>query len=125
MATRQILEQRRARYAWEKVGEVKGGGFAKEYKALARSAGADIQTNGLGQTLAFWKSKRDSDAHGKLYEHVSYWVGQRVDESWAGADLLQKLIEENTSSEQYRRATTEAVALLIWLKRFAEAEIAD
>ncbi len=125
MATRQMLERERARYAWEKIGEVKVGGFDKEYKALARSAGADIQINGLGQTLAFWKSKRDSDAHSKLYEHVSHWVRKRVDESWIGVDLLQKLIEEETSGDQYRRATTEAAALVVWLKRFAEAEIAD
>jgi CRISPR-associated protein Cmr5 len=125
MATRQMLEQKRARYAWERVGDVKGGGFAREYRALARSAGADIQTNGLGQTLAFWRSKPDSHAHSKLYEHVSNWLCERVDETWVGADLLEKLIEENTSGDQYRRAAAEALALLVWLKRFAEAEIAD
>jgi CRISPR-associated protein Cmr5 len=124
MATRQILEQQRARYAWSKVEGVKGGGYAKEYRALVRSAGADIQTSGLGQTLAFWKSK-DSDAHSKLYEHVSGWVGKRVDESWTDVDLLHQLIEETTSSDQYRRATIEATALLVWFKRFAEAEISD
>jgi CRISPR-associated protein Cmr5 len=125
MPIRQLLEQKRARYAWDRVNEVKDGSFRKEYKALARSAGADIQTNGLGQTLAFWKSKRDSEAHSNLYDHVSNWVGKQLHESWDTADLLAKLTERETSIDQYRQATTEAAAVLVWLKRFAEAEIAD
>jgi CRISPR-associated protein Cmr5 len=125
MATRQEIERRRAEYAWNKVCEVKDGNCGKEYKALARSAGADIQSGGLGQTLAFWRSKKDSAARAVLYDHISQWVCQEVSSSWRNADLLPKLIEQNTSSDLYRRATLEAAAVLVWIKRFAEAEFAD
>ena len=53
------LEQRRAASAWANVEDVHthGTSYEKEYGQLARSAPADIQTNGLGQTLAFWRAK--------------------------------------------------------------------
>ncbi|MBK7917064.1 MAG: hypothetical protein IPJ94_12530 [Chloroflexi bacterium] len=36
-----------------------------------------------------------------------------------------KWIQEDTSTEDYRRATAETQAFLIWLKLFAEAELGD
>ncbi|RMG70621.1 MAG: hypothetical protein D6711_16870, partial [Chloroflexi bacterium] len=39
-------------------------------------------------------------------------------------DIL-KWIQQDASTEDYRRATAEAQAFLIWLKRFAEAELGD
>jgi len=40
----------------------------------------------------------------------------------ADGDLLDWVVN-NATSQQYRLATTEALALLQWLKRFAEAEL--
>ncbi len=118
MSTRQTQEQERAARAWENVSNgVKGKGFAKEYKALAASAPADIQTNGLGQTLAFWLSKGKGE-HKALYGHVSAWVISRMG---ASGDLLQWI--NQTDSTRYRQATVEALAFLGWLKRFAQAEL--
>jgi len=39
----------------------------------------------------------------------------------SNGDLLQWVLEND--SVAYRRATTEALAFLTWLKRFAEAEL--
>ncbi len=118
MSTRQTQEQKRAAQAWKDVrNDVKGKGFASEYKALAASAPADIQTNGLGQTLAFWLSKGKGE-HKTLYGHVSTWVVQRMG---ASGDLLRWITQ--TDSTRYRRATVEALAFLGWLKRFAQAEL--
>jgi len=53
------LGQSRARHAWDSVKAIKRGhvNTGGEYRSLARSAGAMILTNGLGQLLAFLKSK--------------------------------------------------------------------
>jgi len=118
MSTRQTQEQERAAQAWKDVSDdVKGKGFASEYKALVASAPADIQINGLGQTLAFWLSKGKGE-HKTLYRHLSTWVVQKMGQ---GDDLLRWITQ--TESTPYRRATVEALAFLGWLKRFAQAEL--
>jgi len=118
MSTRQTQEQERAGQAWKNVREdVKDKRFASEYKALAVSAPADVQTNGLGQTLAFWLSKGKPE-HNTLYNHVSTWVVERVS---ASGDLLLWITQ--TDSVHYRQATVEALAFLGWLRRFAQAEL--
>jgi len=126
MSTRQTQEQKRAKQAWQDVSnDVKGKGFASEYKALAASAPADIQTNGLGQTLAFWRSKGwgkgkpQNNEHTALYNHISTWVIQKMG---VEGDLL-RWITQTADSTRYRQATVEALAFLGWLKRFAQAEL--
>jgi CRISPR-associated protein Cmr5 len=86
---------------------------------LARSAPADIQANGLGQTLAFWKAKGE-EHHRCLFDHVSQWVKGQI--GFSDDDLLQWVVTA-ADTDGYRRATAEAIAFLIWLKRFAEAEL--
>lgn len=113
------LEQERANRAWQCVQEVKDR--RGEYRALARGAPADIQTNGLGQTLAFWRAKGNSE-HLQLLEHVSAWLHTRLDLR-ARPDIV-KWIATEASSDDYRRATVETMAFLGWVKRFAEAELA-
>lgn len=119
MSKRQTQEQERAKRAWKNVhDDVKGKGFAREYKALVTAAPADIQTNGLGQTVAFWRSKGKSH-HETLYRHVSDWVMQEMD---APRDGLIRWITQ-IDSRRYRQTTVEALAFLNWLKRFAQAEL--
>lgn len=118
MSTRQTQEQERAKQAWQDVrDDVKGKDFAGEYKALAVSAPADIQTNGLGQTLAFWLSKGKQE-HKTLYRHVSNWVMRKMG---ASSRLLEWITEVDSTA--YRQATVEALAFLGWLRRFAQAEL--
>ncbi len=155
MATRQTVEQERAKYAWgcvvkvqdtgkelgrqeeqqqitkgksvkeaKDIGDKKARSFESEYSGLARSLPAFIQTNGLGQTLAYLLSKgenKPAKAHYHLYRHLSEWTTERL--RWGKDDtLMQKLTEK--SSADYRRATVETMALLVWLRRFAEAQLA-
>jgi len=54
-----------------------------------------------------------------LYRHLVNWIGRKVNED---GDFLVWLVNDATS-QQYRLATMEALALLQWLKRFAEAEL--
>jgi CRISPR-associated protein Cmr5 len=124
---RRTVEQDRAKYAAECVNEAKRNG-GKEYSSYSRRAGALIQTQGLGQALAFWYSKgwdkgrpKQGDAYALLYQHMSSWLNQQLR---TNKDILQ-WITQDASTEDYRRATAEAQAFLIWLKRFAEAELGD
>jgi len=120
MSRQRSLEQERAKAAWDKVAEVKGqSSYAGKYGQLARSAPADIQGNGLGQTLAFWKAKGETH-HRALLSHVSDWVKGQI--GFTDRDLLQWIVN-TADTDGYRRATAEAIAFLSWLKRFAEAEL--
>lgn len=142
VSPQQSLEQKRAAFAWKCITEV-GEDQRKEYSGLAKSAPADIQINGLGQILAFWrakgyeKGKPKGNAHSSIYAHVSEWLGDKkrfnvtkqiVDEGTGNAKRkVEKWVinwlTETASTDEYRRATTEAIAFLVWLKRFAEAEL--
>ncbi|NWG07726.1 MAG: type III-B CRISPR module-associated protein Cmr5 [Chloroflexi bacterium] len=125
----QSLEQERAADAWTAIEGVKGKDFEKKYKPLAAGSAADIQINGLGQTLAFWlakaNSKKPQRQYSVLYSHVSDWIARRLNKEgieFPKNGLLEWLISTATT-EQYRRATAEASAYLLWLKRFAEGHL--
>jgi CRISPR-associated protein Cmr5 len=122
------LEQERAQQAWACVQEVtnKAQEFKKKYGSLARKVPMLVLTNGLGQTLAFLKAKGKNDPadeHTVLFRHLSSWVLSQVASSTpaSNGDLLQWVLQNDSAA--YRRATTEALAFLAWLKRFAEAEL--
>lgn len=117
MSIQRTKEQERAKFAWDKVKAVSEK--QKEFKSLAQSAPADIQANGLAQTLAFWKAKGESH-HLALYQAVSEWVMKEMGQP--GRDILEWITDSGTGSDGYRRATAEALAFLVWVKRFAEAE---
>ena len=125
----QVADQERAASAWNSVQEVnkKAEKLKKEYSALARSTPALVQTNGLGQSLAFLraKAKRDRNtAHWLIYSHVSQWIARRVDVGDKGPDGLLEWVVTQPSGV-YRQTTAEVVAYLGWLKRFAEAELPE
>lgn len=128
MSRQRSLEQDRAKAAWDRVLEAKPQPYADKYGQLARSAPADIQANGIGQVLAFWRAKgykdgkpKVNDAHAELLKHTSTWLrcqGILPD----GQDALEWIARESSTND-YRRASAEAIAFLTWLKRFAEAEL--
>lgn len=118
----QTLQQERAANAWAAVEEVEQrySKAKKEYGSLVRGLPALIQTDGLGQTLAFLKAKgkgEDANHHSIAYQHLNGWVMAQLG---AKGDLLESLLQ--TDSATYRRATSEALAYLQWIKRFAEAK---
>ncbi|MBE2196847.1 MAG: type III-B CRISPR module-associated protein Cmr5 [Anaerolinea sp.] len=109
----QTLQQERAAQAWKDVESTRRN---KEYNSLVRGFAAMIQRDGLGASLVFLKAKGKPE-HKFLIDHLSAWVTKKL--GWQG-DLLQTLLTRST--HDYRRATAEAIAYLLWLKRFAEAE---
>jgi len=121
MSNRKTLEQKRAANAWDCVSEVDPG-KGKEYGSLARGLSAMIQTNGLGQTLAFLLAKAEGQndkPQMTIYRHLAGWLSQRMDVP-QGQDFMAWLVHQN--SDGYRRATVEALAHSLWLRRFAEAK---
>ena len=119
----QRLEQKRAAHAWQCVEAVKGRSWAGDYFQLARSVPALVQMNGLGQALAFLraKGKKGDNEHARLASDISRWVSSQLLRE--ARDDLIPWITGQASAVEYRRATTEALAFLVWLRRFAEAEL--
>lgn len=121
------LDRSRAKKAWESVQSVKGKDYEGKYSSRVRDLPTMIQVNGLAQTLAFLKAKgKENDLKNRkedfvqAFHHLSSWVCSCL--AWGEGDLLNRVLTtENT--QRYRQATSEALALLQWLKRFAEAEL--
>ena len=133
---RQNIEQERGRQAWEDIREIKDQKqkeLEKKYRSLARGLNAMIQINGLGQTLGFFKakSKEKKAEHFYLLKHLSQWMRSHFSASNIGVmgdnydGFLSWVLDKNTSSADYRRATTECLAFGNWLRRFAEAELEE
>lgn len=113
------IEQRRAARAQECVAGIRGD--VKAYKAVASSFPAMIRMNGLGQALAFIRSRK-ADEYGHVYGHVSGWLCRSPDGVLANgedADALDELVKRDATT--YRHAETEAMAFMVWIKRYAEA----
>ncbi len=122
--TRQTLDQRRAKHAWEAVERAKNRKDAhqnqdsKKFGGQARKLPTRIMAAGLGQALAFLKAK--GYAPGLLAE-LNDWLALRIPPASDGVkDLLERIIKGD--SDFLRRATDEVLAYLVWLNRFAEAE---
>jgi len=126
----QTLDQQRAKQAWDDVQSIlnRDDDFKKKYGSYARKVPMLVLTNGLGQTLAYLTSKAkfreakrkvDAQAHGELFKQLSDWTMNQVASKAGTQDLLEWVLKSDSSA--YRRATAEALAYLVWLKRFAEA----
>jgi CRISPR-associated protein Cmr5 len=118
------VEQKRAAQAWDCVSQAKARGeaHAGKYGGWVKRLPALILTNGLGQTLAFLRAKGKNDPQSPaqaVYDHVSDWVVNQVGPGTG--TLLEWILRQDSTA--YRRATTEALAFVSWLKRFAEAEL--
>lgn len=118
----QSLEQKRTAYAWECV-----CGCSEKYEKLAKAAPSLIMGNGLLQTLAFMQSKSKEEQHKTLLSHILVWLArQDVCGSYIRKGdfptAVQALTAPDRSSEEYLRATQEALAILRWIRQLAPAE---
>lgn len=116
-STQQTRDQKRAAAAWAATPDAP----KDEYVSLVQGAGASIMTMGLGQTLAFYRSKGE-DHHERLADALAAWLLEMSapdDTDTTGADLMDAIMERD--SAWYRRRTSEALSYLTWLKRFAKA----
>ena len=122
MSSQQTLQQRRAALAWKQIEDTDKCDYKNKYGSLVRGLPAMIQTDGLGQTLAFLLAKAkgsSNNEHGAAYNHLSAWLGADKQFGFGGNAFVWLLKQD---SDVYRQAAAEAQAYLGWLKRFAEAK---
>ena len=127
------LEQHRAKYALDQIQEVHG--FSKnddkaKYGTLVRKLPVMILNNGLGQALASLladdEGKRKNPSW-HLYQDLQEWLAgsqaPTTHPSRVYTDGASNLIEQLMSGDRakYLRAQREALALLVWMKKFADA----
>lgn len=113
-----LLSQERAAYALGRVRDVRGD--EAEYAKLCRDLPVMLLQNGLGQSLAFLRSK-DGNAHKALYADISGWLIHERRIYAGGDDLIEAVMEGGR--DEYMQAHEEALELSGWLKRFADALI--
>ena len=115
----QTIQQRRAAFALEGVKQAASNSRVnkKEYKSYAASLPAMIHMNGLGQAAAFYLSK--GGMYKELYQLVSDWLTKDGQPFSKHGDLLEGITAEDM--HRYRLAEAEALALMDWVKKFANA----
>lgn len=130
--TPQLLEQKRAEFALNQIKAAIQLPEDSRYKhsqvkSFCRRFPSMVQSNGFGQAVAFFYSKRnDYLAYGTLYTMVEKWLCREGQVYADFNDVAEpKLLTAITQSDQhaYRQATAETQALMIWVKKFAEALI--
>lgn len=117
VTSQQTLQQQRAAAAWKDTQAVPQSNH-DSYKSLVRGFAAMILTDGLGAALAFLQAKGKQE-HKMLSQNLSAWVLKQMGAPAGQTDLLNWLLGQNSAA--YRRAASESIAYLMWLKRFAEA----
>ncbi|MGB0931981.1 MAG: type III-B CRISPR module-associated protein Cmr5 [Chitinophagales bacterium] len=130
MSNRTTLEQGRAAEAYKYA--VKGSELSKnsEYKAYVKKMPMYIKTNGLGAAMSFAFAKGSqsgipnrSKAWGLIYSQIEDWLKNYWDlvDFDKEETMMANLVE--IKSPEYRATTIEVLALLNWMRRFAEGLI--
>lgn len=114
------LEQRRASHALKEIKQLQSGNHYGNFTSYVDALPAAILTNGLGQAMATELAGKD-EGHKKLYEVVQSWLCRGDDATpFKQRDNLIEAIA-NSSESDYLRAQPEALAYLVWLRKFARA----
>lgn len=127
------IEQGRAKYAFDAVNGISKNGSKKlkeSYKSVAKKLPVQIKTNGLGQTLAFVKSKgkkeqqKEKNGYDKLYDQIGNWLQTKDAKRLVPqGELVERVIQ--LPSPAYRQVTVETLALLNWIRRFVDGLMKD
>jgi CRISPR-associated protein Cmr5 len=115
----QTFQQQRARFALEQVQEYAKTCSHKEFKSRAGELPFMIHANGLGQALAFFKSKGNDHGYNHLYSILSDWLCGDGQPFEGAQNALEGIT--NGSREVYMAAQAEAILLMDWVKKFSRA----
>ncbi|HFD16936.1 MAG TPA: type III-B CRISPR module-associated protein Cmr5 [Rhodospirillales bacterium] len=143
--TARLLEQKRAEAALQKIEKLTGKAkdFRDAYTSYAKSLPATILLSGLGQAVAMAMSKAaagegsggNREAWKKLVMHLEAWLLNEAGEAspyydggfrsngTPGLELMKKIT--GLDQRAYVTAQAEALAYLQWLKKFANALLAE
>jgi len=117
------IEQKRAAHALEKIRDVKSG---KNFISIANGLPTMIHTNGLGQAIAFCLGKSEKDPqYREIVAMLSDWLcSEGRPYSGSNPDEILTVITES-DMRIYMLAQAEAMAYLLWVKKFAKALIGE
>jgi CRISPR type III-B/RAMP module-associated protein Cmr5 len=118
-----LQDRERAAFALKRVRTVVSSADRARYRTWLVKLPTHLHVNGLGQTVAFYLA----DKPGTVKPVICGWLGDwllsekaRVyGTGAAGSTLIDRVVGEDDVA--YRRASAEARAMSLWLKRFAEA----
>jgi CRISPR-associated protein Cmr5 len=113
----QTLAQQRSTFALQEIQELRGEteAFAKFVKGLP----AMILQNGLGHTLAFLLSKKENK-HLAAFRIIVKWLKeQKIIQTTSDGEAVIGLSQ--LGQGDYLRAQQETLAVVEWVKRYAEA----
>lgn len=126
------IEQKRAAHALEFVTGLKDGKYGNygKFRSYVNGLPATIVMNGLGQAMATelaaanlgkaeQKRKTDHKAHEKLFKQIEKWLLLECDIYPESSDLMVAITFHG--QDEYIRAQAEALAYLVWLKKFSQA----
>lgn len=119
------LQQQRAAFALQRV-QTLAALPAEQRKNLATYAAKMpfmVHANGLGQTAAFYRAKKDTDPHRHLYRLLEDWLTGPDQPFHGHSDLLTGITQ--TGLDSYMAAQAEAMLFLSWVKQFAAAFLDD
>jgi CRISPR-associated protein Cmr5 len=117
---KETTDQKRAAHAWKVVQQAKQlpEKERKVFGTQARKLPTRILASGLGPALAFLEAKKYAPG---LVEGLAEWIHlQKPARSADETRLVVRIIHGDADLLRY--ATTECLAYLQWLVRFAEAE---
>jgi CRISPR-associated protein Cmr5 len=117
------LGQKRAEFALKKVLEAKN---IDKFDSFTAGAPSQILQNGFGQTMAFYVAK-GTDKHKKLFKIIQEWLSYHkedikndfINKTDSEADFIKAISQ--LEQRKYLAAQKETLALLEWVKRFANA----
>ena len=114
----QTLDQQRAQYAW---GCATKNATVDGYREMAKGAPALIMGNGLMPALAFYQSRtgRNKQPAELILADILGWLAKRQ----MVPNEFQKAMTAffGSKSQNYMHATDETLAMLKWLRQFADA----
>ena len=123
------LGQKRAEYALERVLAIPED-KKKDFKSFSAGAPSMILQNGFGQALAFWLAKKE-DKHVVLFDMIWQWLSCEKndvknefverDKAKTRTDFIRQL--SDMDQNKYLAAQKETLALLEWVKRYANADL--
>ena len=114
------IAQIRSEFALEQIQTLKGDKKSKEeFGKLVAGLPAMVLQNGFGHTLAFLLAK-GTDKHTQAFEIIVKWLKNRRLVSNTSAEVSVKELSTMPQS-QYVMAQNEALEVLEWVKRYANA----
>ena len=115
---RETPDQRRAKFAWERVSQRAMGfptGFSK-YANLAKGAPALILSNGLMQALAYIQTRKEQEKVA-LAEDLCLRLKEALGLTSSEFAYVMGALQSMEAAE-YMRATDEAMQVLRWIRQF-------